>query len=188
MLRAEIVDEHDVDEGLVEQADDHGAAVRGDAECGCAVVRLLMIHGHRQRACLGCERVKVESGLAGDGRVGVIDSVRGDREVSPTSHRRVIEKFCLFATVHGPTVNGHTPKSWNIAALRIIEEFSVERRNRGEASVVSNLGGGSSFGSDFPDLPGAAAIGRKIEPLAIYRPTCDTVFRITLSDLARLAD
>jgi hypothetical protein len=38
VLRAEIVDEHDVDEGLVEQADDHGVAVRGDAEGGCAVV------------------------------------------------------------------------------------------------------------------------------------------------------
>ena len=47
MLRTEIVDEHDVDEGLVEQADDHGAAVRGDAEGGCAVVWVLLIHGHR---------------------------------------------------------------------------------------------------------------------------------------------
>jgi hypothetical protein len=44
-LRAEIFDEHDVDEGLVEQADDLGAAVWGDAESGCAVVGLLFIHG-----------------------------------------------------------------------------------------------------------------------------------------------
>ena len=47
MLRTEIVDEHDVDEGLVEEADQQSAAVRGDAEGGCAVVWLLVIHGPR---------------------------------------------------------------------------------------------------------------------------------------------
>ena len=46
-LRAEIVDEHDVDERLVEEADQQSAAVRGDGEGGCAVVRLLVIDGPR---------------------------------------------------------------------------------------------------------------------------------------------
>jgi hypothetical protein len=47
VLGAEIVDQHDVDEGLVEQTDDQGAAVRGDAQGGCAVVWLGVIHGPR---------------------------------------------------------------------------------------------------------------------------------------------
>ena len=47
LLRAEIIHEHDVDEGLVEEADQESATVRGDREGGCAVVWLLLIHGHR---------------------------------------------------------------------------------------------------------------------------------------------
>ena len=40
MLRVEIFDEHDVDEGLVEETNDHGAAVGRNAESGRAVVGL----------------------------------------------------------------------------------------------------------------------------------------------------
>jgi len=46
VLRAEIVDEHDVDEGLVKETEDYGAAVGGDAEGWGAVVGLLFVHGH----------------------------------------------------------------------------------------------------------------------------------------------
>ena len=111
---------------------------------------------------MGRKGIKVKSRFPGAGQIGVIDSIRGHGKVSPTAYRRPIEKLRLFPTGRGPTVNGYTPESWNIAALRIIKKFSVWRRNGREASVVGDLRGGSSFRSDLPDFPGTAAIGRKI--------------------------
>ena len=119
-LRAEVIDEHNVDAGLVHETDEQGAAIGGDGERGSAVIGLFFVADKRQRTLFSCEIVEEKSALAGRGNRGVVDAIPGHSKVAPGVRWQSTDDLELFSTV-----NWDLPNPRQITALRVVDVFSI---------------------------------------------------------------